>query len=97
MLGQSIGVLIENIRQQPSADIWFREEVLVFGKINFEKTLGLVLLLAATEVSRPQQPPPCTADCSSQKAHKIHKYTQIPKNTQKHKNMHNTKIIIIEL
>ena len=63
------------LKEQPSSYVWFRK-VLVFWKINFEKTPGLVL--AATEVSRPQEP----QEPAPHKKYKIHtKYTNTPKYT----------------
>ena len=62
------------LKEQPSAYVWFRK-VLVFWKINFEKTPGLVL--AATEVSRPQEHRSLLLTKSTQTyVYKIHKRTK---------------------
>ena len=59
--------------------------MLVFGKINFEKILSLVLVLAATEVSRPQEPPLSPQPAPHKKYTKsTKKNTKNTKKTQKY-------------
>ena len=78
------------LKEQPSAYVWFRK-VLVFWKINFEKTPGLVL--AATEVSRPQEPqePLLTKSTKSTQNTQTHQNTLMGKQIRKaHKYKENT-------